>query len=110
MIIFSIIFLIIFLKRILCINSYIYLNDKLIQEELSIGTVIFELNDELNKYYYSHSSQFQSPSTSFADQHYTFLDEIQTRFASSTYFLLDSFSSYVPEFKPEFYFPGSIIA
>ena len=95
MIIFSIIFLIIFLKRILCINSYIYLNDKLIQEELSIGTVIFELNDELNKYYYSHSSQFQSPSTSFADQHYTFLDEIQTRFASSTYFLLDSFTGRV---------------
>ena len=93
----SIFFNLIILKQqvVNCINSYIYLTDKVIQEELPIGTVIIELNDELNKYYYSHAAQFQSPSTSFADQQYTFLDEIQTRFASSTYFLLDSFTGRV---------------
>ena len=89
-VIFFIIAIIVLCKtQVNCINSYIYLTDKVIQEELPIGTVILELNDELNKYYYSHAAQFQSPTTSFADQQYTFLDEIQTRFASSTYFLLD---------------------
>jgi protocadherin delta 1 len=66
------------------INSYIYLPDKNVTEEIPIGTVVIDLSDELNAYYRRLSSQ-----PSATPQQYTFLEDVKHA-QENSYFLLDS--------------------
>lgn len=58
------------------VNSYIYLNDKIIQEEVPVGSFIIDLNEELTQY-------------RFLNEQYTFLDDLNTHAGPKTYFLID---------------------
>ena len=67
--------------------AYIYLPDKFIQEEISIGSLLVDISDEIHKYSLSHNTdQFAS---SQENQQYTFLDDHKSS-KENTYFLLDS--------------------
>lgn len=85
------------------LNSYIYLPDKYIQEEISIGSLIVDLSDELDKQHPSTSAfdkQQQSRTTTTAqsdlnesdsaeNQHFTFLEDAKSS-TENTYYLIDS--------------------
>jgi hypothetical protein len=79
-------------------NAYIQLPDKFTQEEVSIGSLIVNLADELiayeklkydsNKKHQHHQRQLDT-TNKIKSQHFTFLEESKTS-AENMYFLLDS--------------------
>ena len=77
------------------INSYIYLPDKYVQEEIPIGSLIVDIAEELVKYNELNNKQnSQSDAATLAvdsgeNQHYTFLNDAKSS-TENTYFLLDS--------------------
>lgn len=85
----------------LALNSYIYLPDKYIQEEISIGSLILDISEEIANYQQQHhqgSTSIYSDNKNDAaslftepveNQHFTFLEDVQSS-TENTYFLLDS--------------------
>ena len=88
-----------------CLNSYIYLPDKLINEEISIGSQIIDLVDELNLYFEKFTSLSVNNNgdglsksekksvlelkSQLRNQQYTFLEDIKQQTSDQTYFLID---------------------
>lgn len=71
-------------------SAYIYLPDKIIQEEISIGSLLVDISDEIAKYQLSQKAQDNQQQFSPQDhQQYTFLDDHKSS-KENTYFLLDS--------------------
>ena len=78
----------------LAINSYIYLPDKYVQEEIPIGSLIVDISEEITKYNELNKQNNNNlNSDSFIDSaenlHYTFLNDVKSS-TENTYFLLDS--------------------
>ena len=82
------------------INSYIYLPDKYVQEEIPIGSLIVDISEEIAKYNELNKQKDDEKSTSplqhvdsamdaSENQHYTFLNDVKSS-TENTYFLLDS--------------------
>lgn len=75
-----------------CLGTYIYLSDKLIQEEIPIGSLIADIADEIS------NSNIQTSQNEYLDstesQHFTFLDDVKSS-TENTYFLLDSITGRV---------------
>jgi protocadherin delta 2 len=69
----------IFIRASFAIDSYIYLHDRKVQEELPVGTLIIDLNEELSSKGLNRSS--------FIEQ-YTFLDDTKAN-STNIYFLVD---------------------
>ena len=70
-------------------NSYIYLPDKLIQEEISIGSLIVDVSEEIESYNQQHKQTDNLDAATGENQQYAFLDDQKTS-TENTYFLLDS--------------------
>lgn len=109
LIVFKIVLFLTKLHNTTCLSSYIYLPDKLINEEIPIGSQILDLIDELNSYFnkietnsidtssilVNGLTQTQLKSiielkTQIKSQQYTFLEDIKQQASDQTYFLLDS--------------------
>jgi len=77
----------------LAINSYIYLPDKYVQEEIPIGSLIVDISEEIAKYNELNKQNSNLNTDSFIDSsenlHYTFLNDVKSS-TENTYFLLDS--------------------
>ena len=77
----------------LAINSYIYLPDKFVQEEIPIGSLIVDISEEIAKYNELNKQNNNFNSDSLIDSaenlHYTFLNDVKSS-TENTYFLLDS--------------------
>jgi hypothetical protein len=77
------------------LDSYIYLPDKHIQEEIAIGSLIADLSDELSNYNNQNenkksiSNENVDDEDSNENQHFTFLEDAKSS-TENTYFLLDS--------------------
>ena len=67
-------------------NSYIYLSDKIIQEEISIGSLIVDISEQVTAYQLTSK---RTRELSNDNQQYTFLDDHKSS-TENTYFLLDS--------------------
>ena len=87
------------LKQAKAINSYIYLPDKQVQEEIPIGSLIVDISEEIASY----NAQQQQPTNDLTknsenesneNQHYTFLEDVKSS-TENTYFLLDSITGRV---------------
>lgn len=63
-----------------CMNSYIYLPDKYIEEEIPIGSLVIDLNDEIKA---------TKPTLKQPIQQYTFLEDLKATTTDNSYFLLD---------------------
>ncbi len=72
--------------RLLHANSYIYLPDKIIQEEISIGSLIVDISEQITAYQLTSK---RTRELSNDNQQYTFLDDHKSS-TENTYFLLDS--------------------
>jgi hypothetical protein len=73
----------------LAINSYIYLPDKYVQEEIPIGSLIVDISEEIAKYNELNKQNTDSFIDSSENLHYTFLNDVKSS-TENTYFLLDS--------------------
>jgi len=77
------------------LNSYIYLPDKYIHEEISIGSLIVDIADELEKQKSTtitnsiESKLVTNSDTSTEMQHFTFLEDVKSS-TENTYYLIDS--------------------
>jgi len=69
-------------------SAYIYLPDKVIQEEISIGSLLVDISDEINKFQLTQNAQDQQKFSPQDHQQYTFLDDLKSS-KENTYFLLD---------------------
>jgi hypothetical protein len=81
-----------------CLNSYIYLPDKFINEEIPIGSHIIDLDIELSLYFEKLTStgltktekkSLHELKSQLRNQQYTFLEDIKQQTNDQTYFLLD---------------------
>jgi hypothetical protein len=81
------------LRSNLAINSYIYLPDKYVQEEIPRGSLIVDISEEIAKYNELNKQNSNLNTDSFIDSsenlHYTFLNDVKSS-TENTYFLLDS--------------------
>lgn len=76
------------LNSINCINSYIYLNDKSINEEIPIGSFVIDLNEELKIYNKSINNQLAYDLVS--NQQFTLLEDSKVSNGFNSYFEMNS--------------------
>jgi hypothetical protein len=75
-------------------NSYVYLPDKYIQEEIPIGSLIADMSEEMTNYQQQQQGSKSARLREESEEHYTFLEDTKSSI-ENTYFLLDSITGRV---------------